>query len=272
MPAKVAKILRKHNMETLATFSTYVKTFAEQHIKEGETKLPLTHTSVGGTGNKEAAAILKVSPPTDSRSAFVALSGLGDEFDSIADLCTSVRDGVFLEQAVIPHLELYPEDTKSPLNAYLLDFFKHGALEPLEIANGIRKSDVWFHLNDFSLILATIVTSLANFLHLKNVQDLDMIDLVGDGDALEIDADEKLADEMEPTPKVQPEMALPARRTIPVAESWDDEEENVTTPRTGQQGKALKNQSLDEMGLMPVYKAFVQLKQEFDEKFRAIGA
>lgn len=37
------------------------------------------------------------------RSPCVALSGHGDNFDSIFNLCGCVRDGVFLEKAVIRH-------------------------------------------------------------------------------------------------------------------------------------------------------------------------
>ena len=58
-------------------------------------------------------------------------------------------------------------------------------------------------LNNASLIIATIYTCLANPLHLKNALDLDTINLAGDGDALESNADEELADEMEPPINVQ---------------------------------------------------------------------
>ena len=75
---------------------------------------------------------------------------------------------MFLEEAVIPHLYVYPDESKTPLNACtykkcpgilkllltaafwnldLYDFFMHGDLEALEKANGVRKSDVWFLLN-----------------------------------------------------------------------------------------------------------------------------
>ena len=83
------------------------------------------------------------------RSPFVALSGYSDEFDSISDLCSTVRSGVFLEEAVVPYLPIHPESTV-PLNAYLYDFYKHGDITALERANKIRKSDVWFHLNGTS--------------------------------------------------------------------------------------------------------------------------
>ena len=59
---------------------------------------------------------------------------------------------MFLEEAVIPHLDVYPVDSKTPLNAYLYDFFMHGDLNALEKANGVKKSDVWFLLNGESLL------------------------------------------------------------------------------------------------------------------------
>lgn len=166
MPQEAADILREHNKKTLDIFTTYAKTFAAQHVKDEERYLPLTHTPVGasppnhangkalngyaaanGSGNAaeeddSATSFLPSLPAPHARSAFVALSGLGDKFSTIEDLCSSTREGVFLESAVIPHLELHPDETKSPLNAYLLDFYTHGSIVPLEHANGIHKSDV----------------------------------------------------------------------------------------------------------------------------------
>jgi hypothetical protein len=166
MPEAAAKILRQHNTDTLDVFTTYVKTFAAQHVKEEERYLPLTHIPVGfvqpsangkvnghavangsahptkPTGEEDTFDFLPSLPAPHARSTFVALSGLGDEFATIDDLCSSTREGVFLESAVIPHLEIHPDESKTPLNAYILDFYMHGSLDPLEKANGIRKSDV----------------------------------------------------------------------------------------------------------------------------------
>jgi hypothetical protein len=160
MPKEAAKILRQHNQNTLEIFTTYAKTFAAQHVKDEERYLPLTQTPVGASpsntangkaangsvsasrGSESSINFLPSLSPPHARSAFVALSGLGDKFSTIEDLCSSTREGVFLEAAVIPHLELHPDETRSPLNAYLLDFFMHGDIVPLERANGIRKSDV----------------------------------------------------------------------------------------------------------------------------------
>ncbi|KAI9840404.1 MAG: hypothetical protein M1838_004074 [Thelocarpon superellum] len=194
LPSKAATVLRKHNRETLECFSTYVKTFADEHLKEEERELPLTGHRVGGKmkrGDHEAFSSL---PATTTRSAFVALSGHGDVFDSVSDLCDTARQGIFLEKAIIPHLDVYPDEASAPLNAYLYDFYKHGDVTQLSKANGIGRGDVWFVLNDFSLVLATIIASLQVFMKLSAGTDLDMLDVIGDGDVAENAQDDAIAE------------------------------------------------------------------------------
>lgn len=115
LPTRAARILRQHNQDTLQIFTTYVKTFVDQHIKSDDCTLPLTGVVVGGHNAVEGLA--ETLPSARVRSAFVALSGHGDSFDDISDLCRTTRGGVFLEEAVIPHLDVYPDEAKTPLNA-----------------------------------------------------------------------------------------------------------------------------------------------------------
>jgi ERCC4-related helicase len=150
LPKKAENTLRAHNKETLAIFRTYVRTFADQHLKDPDDALPLSEMQIGQSGEQFNATPSENRQHTVLRSSFVSLSGHGDEFDSISDLCGTVRSGVFLEEAVVPYLPIHPEYT-APLNAYLYDFYKHGDLNALEKANKIRRSDIWFHLNGMSL-------------------------------------------------------------------------------------------------------------------------
>lgn len=120
LPSRAAHILRQHNQDTLLVFTNYVQTFVDQHLRSDDCMLPLTKKKVGG---KETLKRLDVNVPvTKVRSPFVALSGHGDKFDSISDLCRTTREGVFLEEAVIPHLDVYPDEAKTPLNACKLLF------------------------------------------------------------------------------------------------------------------------------------------------------
>jgi hypothetical protein len=147
MPKEAEDILRTHNKETLDIFHTYVSTYVSQHVHDEDNMLPLTKCEIGQDARPNGAVLDEALPPTKVRSRFVALSGYGDEFESIPDLCRTVREGVYLEEGVIPHVALYPEETPIPLNSYLLDFYKHGDTNALEIANRIPRGNVWFLLN-----------------------------------------------------------------------------------------------------------------------------
>ncbi|MCJ1400686.1 hypothetical protein MMC11_003894 [Xylographa trunciseda] len=277
LPTKARRILQEHNQETLETFTTYVRTFAKQHCKNDDRTLPLTGLLVGGSKSLDSD-ILHSLPATTARSHFVALSGHSDTFTSISDLCSSTRSGIFLEKAVIPHLDI-PSDT--PLNAYLYDFFMHGNIQPLEIANGIRRGDVWFLLNDFSLVLATITTSLENFLNVAPMDDGDMMNVMGLGDALE-EEDDGAEDSERPlnrpsaiTATTVPQIAR--KKKEKVLDSWDafeDDEEVDSVADTlfeGDDASSSGGTATDE-GLANVLLAFRMLKVEFDTKFKAMWA
>lgn len=148
MPEAAEKILRAHNEETLAIFRTYVATYVEQHLdssNQQDNRLPLTNLAIGGEDSHRPSSLSL--PPTSVRSRFVALSGHGDDFKSVSELCQTVRANVYLEESVIPYVPLWPDETSIPLNAYLLDFYKHGDISALVNANGISRGNVWFVLN-----------------------------------------------------------------------------------------------------------------------------
>lgn len=116
LPSSAAKVLQQHNRDTLQLFTTYVKTFVDQHLEDDDYKLPLTKATFGAKTSR-IDYVDENQSEKRVRSAFVALSGHGDEFDSISDLCRTVRSGVFLEEAVIPHLSIHPGKNRMPLNA-----------------------------------------------------------------------------------------------------------------------------------------------------------
>ncbi|KAB8238310.1 putative DEAD/DEAH box helicase [Aspergillus alliaceus] len=239
MPEEAARILRSHNEKTLDIYSAYVTTYIEQHVKDIDSLLPLTNLKCGGDKSPEDInPSMPFLPPTQVTSSFVALSGHRDKWVSISELCKNVRSGVWLEQTVVPYVGLYPEEGTLPLNAYLFDFFKHGNVHALENDNMIRKGDIWFLLNDFSLVLATIVTSLENFLHLSPIKDPELLNTMGSGDVyqeeLDINLAEKFSDfddkaykpskHLNNRPPKQPSPPLRAKPKKPkVADSWEDE-------------------------------------------------
>ncbi|PHH83095.1 hypothetical protein CDD82_3630 [Ophiocordyceps australis] len=284
LPERAEAILSAHNAQTLDIFKTYVATFVKQHLAESpDDGLPLSGIPVGAQ-EQSGLSILDHLPPTQLRSPFSALSGLTDDFSSIHDLCTTVRSGVFLEESAVPYIPMYPKDTANvPWNAYLYDFFKHGDMQALVRDNGIKKGDVWFLLKDFSLILATIVTSMTNFLkpdgdglEMENVQDVDdvlteikdcKLGVAGEAETVETTAGPAKAAGKKPT------------RQKVIADSWEDDdadqEENLAT---GSHSRSSSKTSLDaptwqtdgEESLQLVLLAFQELRQQFDDKFRLV--
>ncbi|KAL9598464.1 MAG: hypothetical protein Q9179_003906 [Wetmoreana sp. 5 TL-2023] len=291
LPSAASRILQEHNQQTLQIFATYVRTFVDQHIHSPDHTLPLTGLPVGGNEDNTAPSFLNPLPPTKIRSPFVALSGHGDDFTSIPDLCRTVRSGVFLEENVIPHLDVYPDELETPFNAYLYDFYMHGNIDALERANGVRKSDVWFLLNDFSLVLATIQTSLANFMKIPDTS-ADMEDLVGGGDEGNNQDDDAFAavdsgygsaasSTFDGSAATLPDRSATGKAKKKVEESWEteadkivEEEENAWDQEDEEDDDEEGPQTAQEMeqGFLRIYKAFSMLKREFDEKFRAMFA
>jgi superfamily II RNA helicase len=155
LPQEPRKVLQDWNADTLQTYSTYVATFAKAYCaEERDNKLPFSGVAAGGTG---------VAPgqthPANARSSFVALSGHSDEFQSIQDLATSLRSGVFFEASAVPYLDLDVQ-----LNSFLYDFYKHGDVTKLANENWIAPSEVWYVLKDFSTVLATFRAGLVNWI------------------------------------------------------------------------------------------------------------
>ncbi len=151
------------------------------------------------------------------------------------------------------------------------------------------------------MVLATIITSLENFLGLKPDADLDMLEVAGDGDNVEMTNEEESIASTEITvPSVasmpqqeqqqqqQQSLRKPPTKKKVVKEAWDEDatdedEKSGNSASDGDDangslgnGPGGKGKSwLDPNGgggLLDVLAAFQRLRTEFDEKFRAMWA
>ncbi|KAF4466491.1 dead deah box helicase [Fusarium albosuccineum] len=286
LPAAAEELLVRHNQETLFTFKDYVYSYINAHLQDKPDRtLPLTGIPVGP--EKGHGCSLMSGPCPVIRSPFAALSGFTDNFDSIKDMCSTVRDGVFLEESAIPYIPVWPSDTSVELNAYLYDFFKHGSLKVLVRDNRIKRSDVWFHLKDFSLALKTIVTSLKGVMNsggdfdMEDVDD-DMSDM-GEGD----ESTPEVVEAQKPveTSKKVAQASAKGKAKAKVLDSWEDEsdasasESEESASESGMAGSSTAGETATTQsefdkagGLMQVLKAFKLLEAEFGDKFYKIGA
>ncbi|KAJ5813354.1 uncharacterized protein N7503_000104 [Penicillium pulvis] len=307
LPKTAAKALINHNRQVRDIYTGYVSTFINQHVDARDYHLPLSGAECGGQkAAMELGVIDTQLSASKITSPFYALSGHGDQWDTVADLCETVRDGVWLEESVVPYVPIASE--RSPLNAYLYDFFKHGNVHELERANGVRRSDIWYELNDFSMILATITASLEKMVNPHGNSDIDMLNVAGGGDAHEIqidddnivDDDSQTQNETSTTPagKLHQKPATapaavpkkPLTSTSEVLDSWEDEMvennpvEQDNEPKSRQQQKEARKKENeertdkaeqkkhDQKSLLLVYNGFNLLKNEFDTKFKEMWA
>jgi len=181
------RVLAAHEEEILRIFTGYALTYGSERSGElgPDTRLPLSGTELGGTLTSDTAGrfgtwLQETALEVVVRSLFVANSGHDDRFESVADLARTARRGLSLNEHAIPsfaqifatparaegsgedengdrrsgHPKLHAHDFA--LNAYILDFYTHGQVQPLSEANAIRRGDVWFVLQDFALTLMTM--------------------------------------------------------------------------------------------------------------------
>lgn len=293
LPAGAHAILQRHNADILHIYRDYVRSYVARHLADvQDDMLPFTGFKIKPL-NTVSIPLPHSLPEVTIRSPFTALSGFTDsDFSTVDELCRTVRAGVPLEASAVPSILL--DDERSKSNSYLLDFFKHGDNMSLERDNGIHTSDLWFRLKDFSLVLASIVTSLEGFLQLGSagidISDDEIIDWGHEDSAIregwavgtqteqgEVHAGVGVV--------LEKRAAQTGKKKAMVVDSWEDEDEEVSSSAetvSGLEGSdwgddasdaaGLGGRSDDGQSLMKVYRALRQVQCEFDEKFYKIGA
>ena len=278
LPDKAQKVLKAHDREILRIFTCYAHAFVMQYKDElgADETLPLSGERVRrhetSDYNPFRGYLQSNAIPVHVRSAFVANSGHDDSFENVAELTHTARAGLHLNGHAIPSMSQFTHTASNAfqhaLNAHILDFYIHGQVATLNRANGIRRGDVWYILQDFDLTLAVVKSSLEQFLTGKTSSDLET-SLGPDLQAMD--------DEVGKNTSVRKIVhKLKSRR---IAESWDDSSDegddsslDVTQDlarvvSTGQ-GNAKKIDDADRR----VYKVVSAVCEEFREKYKAMWA
>ena len=174
LPKTAENVLSRHEKEILRIYNGYAAAFVRQHqTKMGpDNILPLSGLQYPGS-DKERSSPFRVhlsnnAIPVVVRSSFVANSGHADFFKSVLELTTTARSGLNLNGHAIPSMSHFTGSGKRELehrlNAHILDFYIHGQVDTLVRANGIRKGDIWYLLQDFMLTLMTIQSGMFQLL------------------------------------------------------------------------------------------------------------
>lgn len=289
LPTFAREVLEEHNSEILNIFSAYARSYvsvAEASLGVDD-ELPLSKTKIGPSGDDDAVlkgSLLKEhlehsAIKVTTRSLFIANSGCTDAVQNVEELARTCRRGLELNEHAIPsltHITSLPSDDRPQLNAYLFDFYAHGQLEMLVTANGVRRGDVWYHLQDFDLTMKSIRLALEQLLleasGKKAGAGLDGVD--GELAALENDweNDDVEEDDIVKSKVIEVEKAQTEEDTSDIVSDWEED-----TPEKRSQGsKHSMNPSSTQVGVSDadrrVFKLVNELCEEFSAKFRKIFA
>ncbi|KAG5652595.1 hypothetical protein H0H81_004426 [Sphagnurus paluster] len=174
LPHAARTVLEERDQEILQIFVNCAVTHAKQQKKAlgSDLILPLSKADYSGANTDSEAIssfrkhLAETAVAVNARSPFVANSGHGDNFVSIKELAETARAGLHLNEYAMPSMSAFLTHAEGDhvLNAYLYDFYIHGQVKTLAAANGIRRGDVWYLLQDFMLVLMTIKTALEQLL------------------------------------------------------------------------------------------------------------
>lgn len=162
LPPRIRNVLDVHQRAITSIFSTYAQEYAEQNADKlgAEDALPLSERSVPASASSDGAFASKLRQSElsyESRSPFAATSGHADDFASTMDLARTARAGVMLYQHAVPELAFPPLDSNEhDLDAYVIDFMKHGSLDVLIRESSLARGEVWFALQEFDRALGAI--------------------------------------------------------------------------------------------------------------------
>ncbi|GAA5999548.1 uncharacterized protein JCM10292_004219 [Rhodotorula paludigena] len=197
LPPAIRAALDEHHKAALSVFSTYAKEFAQQNPDKlgAEDVLPLSSRKAVAAEAADGAFASKLRQSElayESRSPFAASSGHADDFSSIHELAHTARAGVVIQQHAVPELASPPFDSQEhDLDAFVVDFLRHGSLETLVRESSLSRQNVWFALQDFDRALAAIHTTFKALYDRKgeNVEDDGVLE-----DAREVKEDRRDAD------------------------------------------------------------------------------
>ncbi|XP_042702803.2 probable ATP-dependent RNA helicase DDX60 isoform X1 [Chrysemys picta bellii] len=167
LPEEFAAAVHEYNCKIKKNFGCFLLTVAKLADMEQEYQLPLSRidfTHKECDNSELTSHLMNSTKSIASVSPFTCLSGTIDQdlFDAENVNEAVLRTiGVNVRNAPLCWLEKYDnQGRRMPLNAYALDFFKHGSLIALTTDNWLNEGDAYNLLKDFSLLIKAIGTSL----------------------------------------------------------------------------------------------------------------
>ncbi|KAH0616087.1 hypothetical protein JD844_026924 [Phrynosoma platyrhinos] len=167
LPEDFAAALHEYNCKIGDNFRQFLQIVSTLADMKQEYKLPLSEFDFSSRKQPDsqlASHLMSCDKGRTAVSPFVCLSG-NTELDLLhpETVNSVILRTIGISAANIPvfHTKNYDKQGRlMPLNAYVLDFYKHGSLKAMEQDNAIHEGEAYNLLKDFGLALKAIRTSL----------------------------------------------------------------------------------------------------------------
>ncbi|XP_029816227.1 probable ATP-dependent RNA helicase DDX60 isoform X1 [Manacus vitellinus] len=163
LPEDFADALNEYNAKVQENFAHFLLTIAKLADMEQEYKLPLSKTdftSQNWHSSELASYLMDNTKSISAISPFACLSGVVDNdlfHENIINKAVLRSLGVNVTNCPLLYLNKYDnQGRRRPLNAYALDFYKHGSLTALTTDNWLNEGDAYYALKDFSLLIKSV--------------------------------------------------------------------------------------------------------------------
>ncbi|XP_064004869.1 probable ATP-dependent RNA helicase DDX60 [Pogoniulus pusillus] len=168
LPEDFADAVKEYNHKVEENFAHFLLTTAKLADMEQEYRLPLSKTdftSKSCHGSELASYLMDNTKSISAISPFACLSGVTDNdlFNGKVINAAVLRSlGINVTNCPLLYLKKYDnQGRRQPLNAYALDFYKHGSLIALSTDNWLNEGDAYYALKDFTLLIKSVGTSLS---------------------------------------------------------------------------------------------------------------
>ncbi|NXC29294.1 DDX60 helicase, partial [Campylorhamphus procurvoides] len=167
LPEDFAAAVNEYNTKVQENFANFLLTAAKLADMEEEYKLPLSKTDFASQnwyGSELAFYLMDNTKSISAVSPFACLSGVVDKdlfHGEIINKAVLRSLGINITNCPLLYLNKYDNQRrKRPLNAYILDFYKHGSLTALTTDNWLNEGDAYYALKDFSVLIKSIGKSM----------------------------------------------------------------------------------------------------------------
>ncbi|XP_009994301.1 PREDICTED: probable ATP-dependent RNA helicase DDX60 [Chaetura pelagica] len=168
LPEDFEDAVNEYNTKVEKNFAHFLLTTAKLADMEQEYRLPLSKTGFTSKiwhGSELASYLMDNTKSISAISPFECLSGTVDNdlfHGEIINKAVFQSLGINVTNCPLLYLKKYDrQGRRRPLNAYALDFYKHGSLTALTTDNWLNEGDAYYALKDFSLLIKSIGTSLS---------------------------------------------------------------------------------------------------------------